>query len=61
MLDQPRAEFKEKDEEDDDGDSGRLDQMAFIAVYAPATPATFRRVPSSKAPVSAWRARQASR
>ena len=35
VLDQPRAEFKEKDEDEEDGDSGRLDQMGFIAVYAP--------------------------
>jgi len=37
VLDKPREGFKaaEKDEEDDDSDSGRLDQMGFIAVYAP--------------------------
>ena len=37
VLDQPREGFtaKDKDDEDDDGDSGRLDQMGFIAVYAP--------------------------
>src|SRR6058998_3083938 len=37
VLDKPRAEFKprEKDDEDKDSDSGRLDQMGFIAVYAP--------------------------
>jgi hypothetical protein len=37
VLDQPREGFeaKEKDDEDDDSDSGRLDQMGFIAVYAP--------------------------
>lgn len=34
VLDQPRADFKGRDE-DDDSDSGRLDQMGFIAVYAP--------------------------
>jgi DNA-binding beta-propeller fold protein YncE len=33
-LDQPRANFRESDEED--GDEGsRLDQMGFVAVYAP--------------------------
>jgi DNA-binding beta-propeller fold protein YncE len=37
VLDKPREGFKakEKDEDDDDSDSGRLDQMGFIAVYAP--------------------------
>ena len=39
VLDKPREEFKakekEKDDEDDDSDSGRLDQMGFVAVYAP--------------------------
>ena len=37
VLDQPRQGFtpKEKDVEDEDSDSGRLDQMGFIAVYAP--------------------------
>ena len=37
VLDKPREGFKPKeaDEEDDDSDSGRLDQMGFIAVYAP--------------------------
>jgi hypothetical protein len=37
VLDQPREGFqaKDKDDEDDDSDSGRLDQMGFIAVYAP--------------------------
>jgi hypothetical protein len=41
VLDKPREGFvapsksKDKDEEDDDSDSGRLDQMGFIAVYAP--------------------------
>jgi hypothetical protein len=37
VLDKPREGFtaKEQDDEDDDGDSGRLDQMGFIAVYAP--------------------------
>src|SRR5881396_2204424 len=37
VLDKPREGFtaKEPDDEDDDGDSGRLDQMGFIAVYAP--------------------------
>ena len=37
VLDKPREGFqaRERDEEDDDGDSGRLDQMGFIAVYAP--------------------------
>jgi DNA-binding beta-propeller fold protein YncE len=37
VLDKPREGFtaKENDDEDDDGDSGRLDQMGFIAVYAP--------------------------
>lgn len=33
-LDQPRAGFKENDEEDGD-EGGRLDQMGFVAVYAP--------------------------
>ena len=38
VLDKPREEFtaKDKDEDEEDGDSGgRLDQMGFIAVYAP--------------------------
>jgi len=37
VLDQPRQGFtpKDKDDEDEDSDSGRLDQMGFIAVYAP--------------------------
>jgi hypothetical protein len=37
VLDKPREEFKakQKDDEDDDSDEGRLDQMGFIAVYAP--------------------------
>ena len=37
VLDQPREDFKakEKNDDDDDSDSGRLDQMGFIAVYAP--------------------------
>ena len=38
VLDKPREGFKakeEKEDEDDDSDSGRLDQMGFIAVYAP--------------------------
>src|SRR5436853_456333 len=38
VLDKPREGFtrKEKEEdEDDDSDSGRLDQMGFLAVYAP--------------------------
>jgi DNA-binding beta-propeller fold protein YncE len=37
VLDKPREDFKakEKDDDDDDSDSGRLDQMGFIAVYAP--------------------------
>jgi len=39
VLDKPREGFtpkkKESDDEDDDSDSGRLDQMGFIAVYAP--------------------------
>jgi hypothetical protein len=37
VLDKPREGFKarEKDDDDDDSDSGRLDQMGFIAVYAP--------------------------
>jgi hypothetical protein len=35
VLDKPREGFKAKEEEDDDSDSGRLDQMGFIAVYAP--------------------------
>ena len=39
VLDQPREGFKarerDRDDEDDDSDSGRLDQMGFIAVYAP--------------------------
>jgi len=39
VLDKPREDFKarprDKDDEDDDSDSGRLDQMGFIAVYAP--------------------------
>ena len=38
VLEKPREGFKTKDkesDEDDDSDSGRLDQMGFIAVYAP--------------------------
>jgi hypothetical protein len=36
VLDQPREGFKAKDDDDDDdSDSGRLDQIGFIAVYAP--------------------------
>jgi DNA-binding beta-propeller fold protein YncE len=37
VLDQPREAFKAKqpDDDDDDSDEGRLDQMGFIAVYAP--------------------------
>jgi hypothetical protein len=35
VLDKPREGFKVKDDDDDDSDSGRLDQMGFIAVYAP--------------------------
>jgi hypothetical protein len=36
VLDKPREEFKAKEkDDDDDSDSGRLDQMGFIAVYAP--------------------------
>jgi hypothetical protein len=38
VLDAPRAGFKEKDRDDSsegDGDEGRLDQMGFIAVFAP--------------------------
>jgi hypothetical protein len=36
VLDKPREGFKAKEEEeDDDSDEGRLDQMGFIAVYAP--------------------------
>jgi DNA-binding beta-propeller fold protein YncE len=36
VLDKPREGFKAKDDdEDEDSDSGRLDQMGFIAVYAP--------------------------
>jgi DNA-binding beta-propeller fold protein YncE len=37
VLDKPREGYKgkEKDDDDDDSDSGRLDQMGFIAVYAP--------------------------
>lgn len=35
VLDKPREGFKPKDDDDDDSDSGRLDQMGFIAVYAP--------------------------
>jgi len=37
VLDKPREDFKakDKDDDDDDSDSGRLDQMGFIAVYAP--------------------------
>ena len=38
VLDKPREGFttKDKDEDEEDGDSGgRLDQMGFIAVYAP--------------------------
>jgi DNA-binding beta-propeller fold protein YncE len=36
VLDKPREGFKEKEQDDDDdSDSGRLDQMGFIAVYAP--------------------------
>jgi DNA-binding beta-propeller fold protein YncE len=35
VLDKPREGFKAKDDDDDDSDSGRLEQMGFIAVYAP--------------------------
>jgi DNA-binding beta-propeller fold protein YncE len=35
VLDKPREGFKAKEDDDDDSDSGRLDQMGFIAVYAP--------------------------
>jgi hypothetical protein len=36
VLDKPREGFKAKeDDDDDDSDSGRLDQLGFIAVYAP--------------------------
>jgi DNA-binding beta-propeller fold protein YncE len=36
VLDKPREGFQANDQdEDDDSDSGRLDQMGFIAVYAP--------------------------
>jgi DNA-binding beta-propeller fold protein YncE len=37
VLEKPREGFKarEKSDEDDDSDEGRLDQMGFIAVYAP--------------------------
>lgn len=36
VLDKPREGFKTKEvDEDDDSDEGRLDQMGFIAVYAP--------------------------
>lgn len=35
VLDKPREGFKPRDDDDDDSDSGRLDQMGFIAVYAP--------------------------
>jgi len=36
VLDKPREGFKAKDDDDDDdSDSGRLDQIGFIAVYAP--------------------------
>src|SRR5207253_7510491 len=37
VLEKPREGFQapEKDDDDDDSDSGRLDQMGFIAVYAP--------------------------
>ena len=37
VLDKPREGFKpkEQDDDDDDSDSGRLDQIGFIAVYAP--------------------------
>jgi DNA-binding beta-propeller fold protein YncE len=35
VLDKPREGFQAKEEDDDDSDSGRLDQMGFIAVYAP--------------------------
>src|SRR5262245_28297636 len=35
VLDKPREGFQTKDDDDDDSDSGRLDQMGFIAVYAP--------------------------
>lgn len=35
VLDKPREGFTAKDDDDDDSDSGRLDQMGFIAVYAP--------------------------
>lgn len=35
VLDKPREGFKPKEDDDDDSDEGRLDQMGFIAVYAP--------------------------
>jgi len=37
VLEKPREGFaaKEKSDDDDDSDEGRLDQMGFIAVYAP--------------------------
>ena len=36
VLDKPREGFKAKeDDDDDDSDAGRLDQLGFIAVYAP--------------------------
>jgi DNA-binding beta-propeller fold protein YncE len=35
VLDKPREGFKAKEDDDDDSDEGRLDQMGFIAVYAP--------------------------
>ena len=35
VLDKPREEFKAPDDDDDDSDSGRLDQMGFLAIYAP--------------------------
>src|SRR5262249_42682347 len=35
VLEKPRDGFTEKDDEDEDSDSGRLDQMGFIALYAP--------------------------
>jgi hypothetical protein len=35
VLDKPREEFKGRDDDEDSGDLGRLDQMGFLAVYAP--------------------------
>ncbi|MBI1875869.1 MAG: hypothetical protein HYS05_18555 [Acidobacteria bacterium] len=35
VLDKPREGYKGREDDDDDSDSGRLDQMGFIAVYAP--------------------------